>query len=258
MNRSESFSKAAQHVIYDVDALAQKIVVHDDRPVLERLRQGDFAETPLLLDPFFQDAIPRLAEYDHHIALLEEAFQKLKGARDGFKHSVDMRRSMLAPVRRLPADVLVEIFSLYIQDCGLLRRIDGRIYSLALLGKHLIFSPSFTLSHVCSFWRRVAFSKSTFWSSFALDLKVLGAFEGATKLTDTLSECLSRSANAQLSLYIKFDDFDCEDVLDLFLKQAARWEHLDLFFPYRSMSRFISQLQSGEQPPIFSNLRHLN
>ncbi|KIK62061.1 hypothetical protein GYMLUDRAFT_130053, partial [Collybiopsis luxurians FD-317 M1] len=101
-------------------------------------------------------------EYDRHIALLEEAFQQLKDARDDFKRSTDLRRSLLTPVRRLPEDVLVEIFSLYIQDCGALRGIEERTYSLSL-SKDLIYSPSFTLSGVCSFWRRVAFSRPTFW-----------------------------------------------------------------------------------------------
>ncbi|KIK62062.1 hypothetical protein GYMLUDRAFT_562989 [Collybiopsis luxurians FD-317 M1] len=226
----ESFSKAAQHIISGVDALAQKIVVHDDGPILEQLRQRDCTEVPSLLDPFLQDAIPRLFEYDHRIALLEGAFQKLKDARDGFKRSVDLRRSLISPVRRLPEDILVEIFLLYIQDCGTVQGEERRTYFLTLSEERRVFSPNFTLSSVCSLWRRVVFSRPTFWSSFALDLGLLGAYEGKSKITAVLSECLSRSANARLSLYMEFDDSDWEDVLDLFLKQASRWEHLDFIF----------------------------
>ncbi|KIK62066.1 hypothetical protein GYMLUDRAFT_260571 [Collybiopsis luxurians FD-317 M1] len=262
MDSIESFSELAQRIISGVEALAQKIVVYDDGPILERLQQGDFAETPALpteVDPFIQVAIS--AEYDRHIALLEEAFRKLKSAKDDFKRSVDLRLSLLAPIRHLPEDILVEIFSHFIQDGGTRQGSEERTYSLTLSKKHRIFSPSFTLSCVCSFWRRVVFSRPIFWSSFSLDLGGLRAFEGESKMTAILSQCLSRSANAPLSLHLKLDSadhaLDSGNLLSLFIGQAARWEWLDLP-DYRSISRFISQLQSGGQPPIFSSLRHLN
>ncbi|KIK62050.1 hypothetical protein GYMLUDRAFT_110324, partial [Collybiopsis luxurians FD-317 M1] len=135
--------------------------------------------------------------YDYHIALVEEALRKLKSAGDDFKHSIDLTMSLFAPVRRLPEDVLVETFSLYIQDC---EEPGERTYSLSILGEGRVFSPSFALSHVCSFWRRVVFSRPTFWSSFSLDLGALRAWKEKSKIMTILSECLSRSANAPLSL----------------------------------------------------------
>ncbi|KIK62067.1 hypothetical protein GYMLUDRAFT_103238, partial [Collybiopsis luxurians FD-317 M1] len=131
--------------------------------------------------------------------------QKLKSTRDGFKRSIDLTQSLLAPIRRLPEDILVEIFSLYVQGSGTQHGSKERTYSLTVSRDLYIFSPSFTLSGVCSFWRKVVFSRPTFWTSFSLNLRALRAFEGGPKVTTILSECLLRSANTPLSLYIEAD-----------------------------------------------------
>ncbi|KIK62065.1 hypothetical protein GYMLUDRAFT_563052 [Collybiopsis luxurians FD-317 M1] len=189
--------------------------------------------------------------------MVEEALHRLKSARDGFRRSIDLTLSLFAPVRRLPEDVLVEIFSLYIQDSGIRR--GERTYSLTLSRQHRISSPCFTLSRVCSFWQKVVFSRPAFWSSFSLNTTDL---RRESKVMTILSECLSRSANAPLSLYIRPGNVDDslvqKNAFNLFLEQAGRWECLDLFLPRHNLtSRFISWMQSGEQSPTFSSLRHL-
>ncbi|KIK62063.1 hypothetical protein GYMLUDRAFT_563040 [Collybiopsis luxurians FD-317 M1] len=265
-SEKESFSELAPHIVSCFEVLAQKIIVHDDGPTLDRLRHGDFAKTHVRLtdvDPFLEDATDRLVEYDRHISLVEEAFQKLKSARDSFKHSVEMTLSLLAPVRCLPEDVLVEIFSLYIQNCRNRRGSKERTYFLTLSEERRILSPNFTLSHVCSFWRKVVFSRPTFWSSFSLSAGALKTFEDESPIIPFLSECLSRTENAPLSLYIKLDlvddNSDQKDAFGLFLKRAARWQHLDLFlYDHKLISPFVSWLQSGDQPLAFSTLRHLD
>ncbi|KIK52309.1 hypothetical protein GYMLUDRAFT_970388 [Collybiopsis luxurians FD-317 M1] len=261
-----SFSELAQHIVSCVDVLAQKIAVHDCGPILDRLRQGVFIEPPQRVtdtDPSLEDATARLAEYDRSIVLVEEALLKLKGARNSFGRFKDLQMSLRAPVRRLPEDALVGIFSLYIEDYGARWGSKECTYFLTLSREHRISSPNFTLSHICSFWRRIVFSRPIFWSSFALDLRGFKEIRGESQLLPVLAGCLSRSADAPLNLRIKLDSDDnnliCEDAFSLFFEQAARWEHLDLvLFNRKAVSQFISWLQPGGQPPILSSLKHLH
>ncbi|KIK54327.1 hypothetical protein GYMLUDRAFT_232201, partial [Collybiopsis luxurians FD-317 M1] len=186
-----SFSDLAQHVISCVSMLAQKIGVHNDGPILDRLRQGEFVDSPSLIseiDPFVEGATSRLVEYNRHITQMEDALQGLKSIRDKFKRSMDVTMTLSAPVRRLPEDVLVEIFSIYIENSGLRS------------------GPNFLLSRICTFWRKVVFSRPSFWTSFSLDLRALRSWEKkGSEILTILSACLSRSADAPLSLSVELD-----------------------------------------------------
>ncbi|KIK70266.1 hypothetical protein GYMLUDRAFT_34762 [Collybiopsis luxurians FD-317 M1] len=262
-----SFGELAQHTVSCIDELTRKIVIHDNEPTFDRLRRGDFASQ---LDPSFGDAEVRLAEYDRSICLMEEALLKLKSARAGFKWSVDVSLSLCAPIRSLPKDILVEIFMIYIEGFSNSDSFgaSSRTYGVTLSSKYRgsgflprISSPNFSLSHICSFWRKVVFSNPTFWSSLSLDL---GAFEGHKKecILSFLSERLSLSKQAPLNLDLKLaDEPDClsqERALPLLLKQVQRWERLSLrYSKTNSIWPLLTWFKSTDQPPVLPSLKHV-
>ncbi|KIK50937.1 hypothetical protein GYMLUDRAFT_50895 [Collybiopsis luxurians FD-317 M1] len=204
---ANSFRQVTQHAVSCVEELTRKIIIHDNEPIFEQLRRGTFVTSFSRLsevDPLYEDSSSRLVEYDYNIAQLEEALGKLKNTRDSFKHSIDAVKSLCAPVRRLPEDVLIEIFAIYADLVGN-RWSDN--YSLTLYASQLpgqvpcIFSPYLELSWICSYWRKVVFERPTFWSSFSLAFSAPPNAERETELNALLSDCLSRSKDTPLDLH---------------------------------------------------------
>ncbi|KIK52313.1 hypothetical protein GYMLUDRAFT_180305 [Collybiopsis luxurians FD-317 M1] len=187
----DSFGEITRRAISCVDKLTRKIVPRDNELILKRLRRGEFVSSSRLseVDPFPEDSRSRLAEYNHSIAQLEEALGSLKNARDSFRHSVDVTTSLCAPVRCLPEDVLTEIFSFYVKSMG-------------FKGGPILSTPNFRLAYVCSFWRKAVFSRPTLWSSFLLTVDAFRGQEVESEVLTLLSNCLLRSANTPLSLFV--------------------------------------------------------
>ncbi|KAF5381440.1 hypothetical protein D9757_009068 [Collybiopsis confluens] len=171
--------------------------------MLERLRREELpARRPSSIaeiNPLFENGSSLLIEFDESIAKIEEAVQRLKQTRERFERSLNVAKSLFAPVRRLPEDVLVKIFSLY----------QGE-YSFKLETHHTseayfpsIRSATLHLSCVCSGWRRIIFSTPRLWSTLDLNLD---SMENANKRTagilNTLSDYLSRSRPEPLKLRI--------------------------------------------------------
>ncbi|KIK70279.1 hypothetical protein GYMLUDRAFT_236685 [Collybiopsis luxurians FD-317 M1] len=251
-----------------MDELTRKIGIHDNGPTFDRLRHGDFASR---LDPSLGDARIRLAECDRSISLMEEALHNLKSARTGFERSVDVALSLYAPIRRLPKDILVEIFMIYVKEFGYRNwfKAGSRTYSVTLTSKYRrsgtiprIFSPNFDLSHICSFWRKVVVSNPTFWTALSLDLGVFDKHKKESSILSFLSEYLLLSMQAPLDLGLtlaKESNCSSQDrALALLLKQLERCERLALHLPkFDSISPLLSPLQSTDQPLTLSSLKYL-
>ncbi|KIK52307.1 hypothetical protein GYMLUDRAFT_970374 [Collybiopsis luxurians FD-317 M1] len=167
-----SFSDLTQHIVSCVNVLSQKLTFLDDGLILGRLRHGDFIIPPSRsseVDPFLEDARLRWDAFKENIGLMEEALCKLQKARDSFERSLNVALSLCTPIRALPEDVLMEIFSIYIKDQGRGRvGQDRRAYSFKLWTKKVgeervpcIVSPTLHLSHICSFWRKILSRRPT-------------------------------------------------------------------------------------------------
>ncbi|KIK51343.1 hypothetical protein GYMLUDRAFT_252124 [Collybiopsis luxurians FD-317 M1] len=111
-----SFGELAQYTVSCIDELTQNLGIYDNGPTFDRLCQGHFASQLSEVNPFLGDAGIHLAGYDRSISLIEEALLKLKSARAGLKRSVNVALSLCAPIRRLPKDILVEIFVIYTEE----------------------------------------------------------------------------------------------------------------------------------------------
>ncbi|SJL12576.1 uncharacterized protein ARMOST_16004 [Armillaria ostoyae] len=93
-------------------------------------------------------------------------------------------RSLIAPVRRLPNEILSEIFSLTCTDMS--DSIDA------------IKGPPWVLSHVCSLWRSICLSSPRLWSTVAIPPMNSKRYHVA----DILGSYLDRSHGLSLNLYL--------------------------------------------------------
>ncbi|KAJ7646532.1 hypothetical protein FB45DRAFT_711947, partial [Roridomyces roridus] len=97
--------------------------------------------------------------------------------------SLEVLKRILSPVRRLPNELLVEIFTVMVRD--------------GFDKKH--FEHPWVPSRVCRRWSAVALGTPSLWSFIPLDLNVLGFAPGAVALTKLQHE---RSRNSPLSVRI--------------------------------------------------------
>ncbi|KAF8213683.1 hypothetical protein K438DRAFT_1550126, partial [Mycena galopus ATCC 62051] len=93
----------------------------------------------------------RLKELDDKIAELQKAIDKLAEERDGLGAYVGAHKALISPVRRLPLDIIQEIF-------------------IACLPTHrnCVMSASeapILLGRICSSWRALSLSTPRLWAS---------------------------------------------------------------------------------------------
>ncbi|KAJ7252151.1 hypothetical protein B0H12DRAFT_961513, partial [Mycena haematopus] len=93
--------------------------------------------------------LSRLQDLDDRIADLQKAIDKLTEERTSLRAYVDAHRALISPVRRLPLDVLQEIF-------------------VACLPTHrnCVMSasePPVLLGRICSSWRSISLSTPRLW-----------------------------------------------------------------------------------------------
>ncbi|KAG7451303.1 uncharacterized protein BT62DRAFT_926978 [Guyanagaster necrorhizus] len=98
-----------------------------------------------------------LKHLDFELELCRQTVQRLQNEEDSVQVSLDSQRSALSPIRRLPLEILSEIFK------------------LCLPGSYIIpksRSAPLLLTQVCGSWRRLALSIPQLWSSISVEVTV--------------------------------------------------------------------------------------
>ncbi|THU98844.1 hypothetical protein K435DRAFT_660030, partial [Dendrothele bispora CBS 962.96] len=95
------------------------------------------------------DAERDVQRYDNEIQKLEADIVSLRNQQQRIYRRIDQYRSLLAPIRKLPPEVLGHIFSLICTE------------NVAAVSK--IDCPAVHLSHVCAGWRDLARTTPSLW-----------------------------------------------------------------------------------------------
>ncbi|KAF9073484.1 hypothetical protein BDP27DRAFT_280547 [Rhodocollybia butyracea] len=151
----------------------------------------------------------------HHIANLDKEIEGLQGTLEELKTQQkalescrDEARSLLAPVRKLPPEVLELVFDIVCTSFDENFALDITIKTVRAL--------TLDLSQVCSVWREIVRATPSLWLCVSVDLSHRnGAFK-------VMKHYLNQSRDAPLTLYIfagnlePYDDADgqsvCSDV----------------------------------------------
>ncbi|KAJ7460289.1 hypothetical protein FB451DRAFT_1270906 [Mycena latifolia] len=176
----------------------------------------------------------RLGLLDAQIESVRATLAKLSRARDEMAESLRQHQAILSPVRRIPLELLCEIFRLTLLWK---KRVDGVDLD----------QPPWHLGHVCAPWRNAAIGDPALWRV----LQVLTS--GEVAVTDNcplsmLETTLLRSAN--LSLDVTFGGWSANRLdpawLDSFVAHCSRWAYLHIFHPPDSVgSRQILRRITG-------------
>ncbi|KAJ7106998.1 hypothetical protein C8R44DRAFT_555725, partial [Mycena epipterygia] len=92
-----------------------------------------------------------LRDTKEEISRLRDALKQLIRKRDGLTELIDCHLALVSPARRLPQDILQEIFTACLPSQGLATMDSSE-------------SP-LLISHVCSAWRRLALAMPRLWAS---------------------------------------------------------------------------------------------
>ncbi|KAJ6463491.1 hypothetical protein C8R45DRAFT_1025944 [Mycena sanguinolenta] len=170
----------------------------------------------LLLDP--EDELARI---DARIEELEITLQQLKEQRASFKAPIDAHRALISPMRRIPHDVLLEIF------CACLPSEHNALIDSA--------EAPLVLGRICKHWRSIAYLTPILWST--IHIPSLNYTHTPSKICSRLEtiveEWLKRSAICPLSVSFfdytnHFPDFDKHPLVLQLLPFCQRLRHLTL------------------------------
>ncbi|KAJ7058070.1 hypothetical protein C8F01DRAFT_305952 [Mycena amicta] len=202
-----------------------------------------------------------ISELDGVIQNLHSALWTLQSRREALVSELFQLQTALAPIRRLPPELLVEIF-LYFQPC-IPRSSDDRWHRA---------SPPWRLGLVCRSWRDIAVGLSQLWSALdfpgnrkrrpsvlhlptheyddvelqtvsqqdALEEAEGFEIEGAL---ETVNACLVRSKNQGLAIRLRRRDSTLEMlILELLFQHTHRWEEIVLIDPSEAVCRRLRGL----------------
>ena len=218
-----------------------------------------------LLQPLLKDC----EDVDTEINRLDALLREQKAKRQEMQNAVDQYNIIISPVRRLPPDILQEIF----WHCLPSHRNPVMISSEAPL----------LLTRICSSWRSTAYASPNIWSKLHIPLPgdpgistgyevfrdegvLIRRCERFAQLMRSrcvvVREWLSRSGTCPLSLSISYpgcfstfgvvgDGDQVEEMFDLLISFAHRWYEIDISMPMKIYESFQSTLS----PKLFPTLR---
>ena len=170
---------------FDHDHLLEKYVVPpSDWPKTLDFGAPSHDEAIIILDDV-RTAESRLSPLGAEIERAVDVINKLKCRRDEFRYYIAEHQAFLAPIRRLPAEILSLIFCRF---CDPKENLSSRF------PKH-----QFTLATVCRRWRAIVLSTPEIWSK----LRVEFYNHNIKRCTAMTRAWLSNSGTCRLSLELK-------------------------------------------------------
>ncbi|KAJ6579258.1 hypothetical protein DFH09DRAFT_1361035 [Mycena vulgaris] len=180
-----------------------------------------------------------LEGYDVEIADLQERLERLTVERKALRAHYANCQSLLAPIRRLPSETLVEIFDLCwcsftpaFEDVG-----SESIYTEL---RRLARAPLLDLSQVCARWHAIVMGTPSLWATVELAGVLWDSSLYLETVENLVRNLLDRSANYPLVVFIA-NEIEATPgfVFNLLAEHSWRWR----------TARFVCQ---------FSDLEHLS
>ncbi|KAE9404640.1 hypothetical protein BT96DRAFT_877543 [Gymnopus androsaceus JB14] len=157
------------------------------------------------ISQFLLDAEAEIRDLDAQSSRLQSALTLIHTKREMVKSEMEKYKPLLAPVRRIPNEILNHIFVLYAQ----LQRNEFTSYGWSF--------PGLSVALVCRRWRDVALGCARLWSSLLVE--IFWTSHRFKYIVDATETCLARSAQAPLDLRLSISS-----MLQLY---ASRKHHTD-------------------------------
>ncbi|KAK6977574.1 hypothetical protein R3P38DRAFT_2748122 [Favolaschia claudopus] len=165
-------------------------------------------------DPEISQIRAHILPYEAELAKLNAFIQHLRARRDKVKYYVDSHRALISHPRRLPQDIIEEIF------LACLPTTHDAVMSPT--------EPPLLLGRICSRWRSIAFALPRLWSSLHIHLRFVDSHE---KRVAAVDEWLKRASPLPLSISVHGDDGPFKNdtaVVDILTRLSSHWFKLHL------------------------------
>ncbi|KAJ7617294.1 hypothetical protein FB45DRAFT_1007857 [Roridomyces roridus] len=169
-----------------------------------------------------------LARHRTELARLQAQIQLLTTERQTLQNHYDDCRALLAPIRRLPSEVLGSIFHL----CRYSDENEENPSGLSLGHRILVQKPLHSISRVCIHWRRIVIGTPTYWTTIDICNGLTIKTPRDLKL---LTVALERSRSSPLEVTIYNDEL----ALRLLVEFSERWKIADVHFGAIDCSVFL-------------------
>ncbi|KAK7001320.1 hypothetical protein R3P38DRAFT_2730993, partial [Favolaschia claudopus] len=181
-----------------------------------------------------------LASHAEELALIDARIRELSEQRDKLQTYIHAHKALISPTRRLPRDILEEIFLKCIPS--------GRCAVIS------VKEAPFLLCGVCSAWRTIAMSTPKLWASLHIPLGFILA-EGLRP--SVVFEWLNRAAACLLSLSIIDSygwgdipagvDHDIQEFVQSLVSYSARWHSVDFRNTSSAMAKGLAEISQAPQ-----------
>ena len=162
-----------------------------------------------------------ISQLDGEIHRLQAVLDGLKHKRDALQTYTHLHMALIAPIGRLPPEILSEVF-LHCQESQDSKKLNKlRLNKVPLL-----------LGSVCSRWRTISLSTAQLWASFMLTI------ESAYLRSDIMlaTTWLARAGTCPLTIRLACGDWGrgfLKPLMDIFLLHCERWYDIHLSLPLR-------------------------
>ncbi|KAJ7732351.1 hypothetical protein DFH07DRAFT_846572 [Mycena maculata] len=170
------------------------------------------------------------------IAHLKAELDKLAQKEENLTEFIDAHLALVSPARRLPHDILAEIFTWCFPSNGQ-ARIDPEDAPLLI-------------THICREWRNLALSLPRLWASLHIELS---GYHLQARIDEGVEYWLARSADLPLSISLKIPTHSLRTsvpLLDALMKYSHRWEHVRFVLPSFESYRHLRHLSPPNVPML--------
>ncbi|KAI5885895.1 uncharacterized protein SCHCODRAFT_02592432 [Schizophyllum commune H4-8] len=169
------------------------------------------------------EADDHIEEIGHELERLNESLKRLDTLKRSLEYSQDVRRALVAPVRRLPTEILAEIFK---ACCG-----DAICIAIERCAP-------LELGSVCKVWRDTIVGMPTLWAGFFFSYDLHRCYAPPASLVTRLKTFLENSGDVPLRHCIGEQGWSLEslsgDLFEAILQHSHRWTCLWVCPPPRT------------------------
>ncbi|KAK7022569.1 F-box domain-containing protein [Favolaschia claudopus] len=167
----------------------------------------------------------KMAQCDDELTQLRAREKELAIYRSSLEEQYIQCQSISAPIRRLPAEILAEIFAIAVVTAPEFETIKEEPSSTSVALHLLSNAPIRTISQVCYRWSIIALGTPSLWTELVLSFALWRTPSSTEKAMTLLETTLRRSATSPLQiLFVNITESPSHvPALELLAKHSARW-----------------------------------
>jgi len=201
-----------------------------------------------------KDAEKDVRGYNARISWLRKCAVGLELERTVFEKRLLTAKSLLSPVRRLPLELMVEIFSYccaenFIQ-CYYAAEEGGKVMVSVVI-------PGIILGQVCRAWHKVINANVRLWSTVGLCIEAIPNADSTRRLTLATRRMLEKSARHPLDVEVVQTVLLADEIhrsIRVLLAEHRRWIRASLFFHQPHVFRNQQFQQLAGHLPLLEHL----